>query len=326
MGRFLSLSIYEVILLIASVAAFVPTHHFGRASKGLSKLLMAASEGGCVESCAKDAAVLAGRIMLEGRKKMVGNLEEGVVSKMGSRDIVTEYDTLCQTKIYEEIKSRFPEHAFLGEEDVEPGRDAATEAIRKLSLEDHLWIVDPIDGTTNFAHNMPLAGVIIAYCVKGECMFGLIYDPFADEMFTAWRGKGAFLNGKSISVDSISELKNAVLCTGSPPNIDSLNGCLKASLALSSQCRTVRILGSAAINLAWVACGRLSCYFETDMNVWDVAAGSLLVEEAGGKVTDVYGSPYKLETRSYVCSNGKIHSELQSKLLDAGMVMPAGSA
>ena len=290
----------------------------GLAIGGLPRsVVQMAAEG--VESCAREAALSAGQIMLEGREKL--SLDD-VVSKQGSRDILTEYDTACQNKIQESIRSKFPDHAFLGEEDVAPGRDAATEAIKKLSNEDHLWIVDPIDGTTNFAHNMPLSGIIIAYCERGECTFGLIYDPFADEMFTAWRGKGAFMNSKKISVDSITEMKNAVLCTGSPPNIDSLNGCLKASLALSAQCRTVRILGSAAINLAWVACGRLSCYFETDMNVWDVAAGSLIVEEAGGKVSDVYGGDYKLETRSYVSSNGHIHDELQSKLLEAGMVMP----
>ena len=283
----------------------------------MSQILSMAAEG--VEETALSAARQAGEIMRDGRKHF--NLND-VVSKQGSRDIVTEYDTKCQKRIVEIISEKFPSHVFLGEEDVLPGRDEATKAIERLSEEENLWIIDPIDGTTNFAHSMALSGIIIAYCEKGQCNFGCIYDPFSDEMFTAWRGKGAFMNGEKISVDSITDMKNAVLCTGSPPNIDSLNGCLKAQMAVSSQCRTVRILGSAAIQLAWVACGRMSAYFETDMNVWDVAAGSLLVQEAGGAVSDVWGKPYLLTTRSFVCSNGAIHEELQTKLLAAEMIMP----
>ena len=258
--------------------------------------------------------------MIEGRKGF--QLERSGVEVRGVVTFFTEYDTKCQDKIYDVIKGNFPEHAFLREEDVDPGREAATKAIEDLSEEDHLWIIDPIDGTTNFAHSMAMSGVIIAYCEKGVCTFGLIYDPFSDEMFTAWRGKGTYMNGNKVSVDNITDMRDAVLCTGSPPNLDSLQGCLNAQIALSSQCRTMRVLGSAAINLAWVACGRLSAYFETDMNVWDVAAGSLLVEEAGGKVSDVRGRPYDLKTRSFVSSNGAIHDDLQTRLLEAGMVMP----
>jgi myo-inositol-1(or 4)-monophosphatase len=301
---------------LALVASFTSVSIQSRQNFVSNRLSMAA-EG--VDKIAVEAARQAGAIMLEGRKAF--KLSE-VMSKQGSRDILTEYDTKCQEKIYEVIKDKFPEHAFLGEEDVEPGREAATKAIELLSEEDHLWIVDPIDGTTNFAHSMAISGIIIAYCKKGLCTFGLIYDPYSDEMFTAWRGKGAYMNGHRISVDKVTDIRDAVLCTGSPPNLDSLQGCLNAQTALSSQCRTMRILGSAAINLAWVACGRLSSYFETDMNVWDVAAGSLLVEEAGGRVSDVWGQPYRLQTRSYVCSNGAIHDALQKRLLEAGMVMP----
>ena len=310
--------------LLLLVCSFVLSSSFTtvtlrlRQDRVMGNQLSMAAEG--VEEVALKAAREAGKIMLKGREAF--SLSE-VVSKVGSRDILTEYDTKCQDKIYEVIKGKFPQHAFLGEEDVKPGRDEATKAIEELGEEDHLWIVDPIDGTTNFAHSMALSGIIIAYCERGVCTFGLIYDPFSEEMFTAWRGKGAYMNGNKIAVDSITDIRDAVLCTGSPPNLDSLRGCLNAQMALSSQCRTVRILGSAAINLAWVACGRLSAYFETDMNVWDVAAGSLLVEEAGGKVSDVWGGPYALKTRSFVCSNGAIHDSLQKKLLEAGMVMPS---
>lgn len=287
-------------------------------------LAMSAAFDARIERCATIAARSAGKIILEG-------LHSDIESKIGQRDIVTESDKMCQQVIVNTIRRHFPEHAILGEEDVEPGREAAMAAIDKLIDSDHLWIVDPIDGTTNFAMGMPLSGVIISYVSGRDLVFGCIYDPFHNEMFTAWRGEGAYVtrsaaHGKEekvpLSVSSSQDLTHAVLCTGSPPNLDSLAGCNRACDVLSSKVRTVRVLGSAAINLAWVACGRLSAYFETDMNVWDVAAGSLLVREAGGRVTDVWNREYSLLTRNYVASNGKIHDQLTEGLREARMWMP----
>ncbi len=265
------------------------------------------------------AARQAGDIMLAGSKEFnIDNLQQ----KAGDRDVLTEYDTRAQNKIKEIILNAFPSHQFLGEEDVAPGRDAAADAISKNVTASNLWIVDPIDGTTNFAHSMPLSGVIIAYAEAGIITLGIIYDPFHDEMFVAFKGKGAYCNNLPITVDKAKTISSSVLGTGSPPNIDSLNGCLRAQQVLSDKCRTIRILGAACLNVAWTANGRMSAYFETDMNVWDVAAGALLITEAGGKVTDIDGNPYTLSTRSFVSSNGLIHEELLKYLREADFRMP----
>lgn len=161
---------------------------------------------------------------------------------------------------------------------------------------------------------MPLSGVIISYASKGKVQLGIIYDPYRDEMFTAWRGHGAFLNDKKISCCRTDSLKASVVSTGSPPNFKSLEACLRATNLLSPQVRTMRMLGSAATMLSWVACGRLTAYFEADLNVWDLAAGALLINEAGGKVTDVWGKEFELSTRNLVASNGCIHDSLLSQL------------
>ena len=232
---------------------------------------------------------------------------------------MTSVDKMCQYTIKSIILRDFPNHSFLGEEDISPGIDAAEKALLKLEKKKNLWIVDPIDGTTNFAHGIPLCGVIIAFCESGILKFALIYDPARKEMFTAWRGGGAFMNGQRINCCPSKELKTSVVATGSPPNFKSLDACLRGTTQLSKKVRTMRILGSAAINFAWVANGRLTSYFEADLNVWDVAAGALLVQEAGGKVTDVWGQEYSLTTRNIVSSNGKIHSELLENLQEVKM-------
>lgn len=183
--------------------------------------------------------------------------------------------------------------------------------------------MDPIDGTTNFAHGMPLSGVIIGYASKGQILYGCIYDPYRNELFTSWRGKGSYLNDQAISCCETESLKSSVICTGSPPNFDALDGCLRATMVLSKEVRTMRMLGSAAIMLAWVACGRLTAYVETDLNVWDSAAGALLIEEAGGHVSDVWGVTYGLKTRNLVASNGYVHGSLLLRLQEAKMWMPS---
>jgi myo-inositol-1(or 4)-monophosphatase len=140
-------------------------------------------------------------------------------------------------------------------------------------------------------------------------------------MFTAWRGQGAFLNGKRIHCCGTKELKSSVVCTGSPPNQKSLEACLRATNLISSEVRTMRMLGSASIMLSWLACGRVTAYFEADLNAWDLAAGSLIITEAGGKVTDVHNREYELATRNLVATNGHIHEQLISRLQQAEMWM-----
>jgi myo-inositol-1(or 4)-monophosphatase len=268
-----------------------------------------------IEKIAHQAVTAAGKIILQGSGNI--DLSLDTKSKIGSRDIVTECDINAQQTIKEIISHAFPAHSFLGEEDILPGREAASLAIAEKVDLDHLWIIDPIDGTTNFAHGQPLCGIILAYASKGRVVFGCIYDPFRNEIFTAWEGQGAFLNGEKINCCNTLELASSIVCTGSPPNIQSMQACLRATNLLSAEVRTMRMLGSAAIMLSWLACGRVTSYFEADMNVWDLAAGCLIVKEAGGTVTDVWGGEYKLQTRNLVASNGNIHEELLSRLIVA---------
>lgn len=272
-----------------------------------------------IKNIATQACYKAGELILGGSKTI--SLQNDVISKIGSRDIVTQVDIEVQEVIKSTIQTYFPSHSFLGEEDVPPGKEAATAAITKYleNPPDYFWICDPIDGTTNFAHGMPLSGIILAFVSHGELIYGHIYDPFRNETFSAWKGQGAYLNGQKISCCSTPNLKQSVLCTGSPPNIDSLNACLRATNLISSQVRTVRMLGSAAVMLSWVACGRVTGYFEADLNVWDLAAGCLIIQEAGGMVTDVHGKPYSLATRNLVSTNGIIHNELLTQLQIAQM-------
>lgn len=259
---------------------------------------------GIVCSIAKDA----GALMLKG---VGGALVE---EKSGNRDIVTEVDKESQRIIVEGLKSAFPQHHVLAEEDLPTGIGAAREAIEFLQNEEHLWIIDPIDGTTNFVSGIPIAGVIISYASRGVTQFGLIYDPYRDEMFTAWKNAGAFMNGQRICCSTICEMADSVVCTGSPPNGAALAACLRATKRISHQVRSVRMLGSAAIMLAWVAAGRTAAYFDVDLNVWDHAAGALLVQEAGGRVSDAHGAPFTLTTRNLVASNGKIHDSLSREI------------
>ena len=154
-------------------------------------------------------------------------------------------------------------------------------------------------------------------------MHGCIYDPYHNEIFTAWTGKGAYLNGNQITCCSTEAMEQAVVCTGSPPNIDALNGCLRVTEILSKKVRTVRMIGSAALMTAWIACGRVTAYVETDLNIWDSAAGALLIQEAGGRVTDAWGHDYTLKTRNFVGSNGRIHDALLHTVKQARMWMPS---
>lgn len=287
--------------------------HLDRSTIGISK------EEEALAEVARRAAWAAGKIMIDGHGTI--DLSSEVESKIGTRDIVTKVDKASQDIIKSTILSYFPSHKFLGEEDVPPGREASEHAINQLKNEQHLWIVDPVDGTTNYAHGMPLAGVIIAYASYGVVKMGFIYDPFRHESFVAWKGKGAYLNGRRLRCCGASSLNESVVCTGSPPSFEAVNACLRGMNLLSTQVRSMRVIGSACIHLIWVACGRITAYYEPDLNAWDLVAGALIVNEAGGRVTDVWGKDVELTTRSTVASNGKIHDVLLRKLQEAKMWM-----
>ena len=229
-----------------------------------------------------------------------------VKAKANSKDLLTEIDTECQRVIEAHVVAAHPTgtgHAFLGEESVAAGAKASAEALEAMAASDaeYLWIVDPIDGTTNFVQSLPLVGVSIGVARRSapsapwELVVGVIADPFKEEIFTACAGGGTQLNGEPVRVGSEC-LADAVVATGFAPNERSLRPMVRGISAVGAKARTIRMLGSAAIMLAWVACGRLSAYFEADLNAWDTAAGVLLVREAGGVVTDLTGGDFGIAT------------------------------
>ena len=243
-------------------------------------------------------------------KSRVGAYKE-LNMKMSPSDLVTEVDKGAELMIQKLIKTYFPDHDFLGEEGVSSGSDGAT-----LTAEDHmeseyLWIVDPIDGTTNFVHGHPYFCVSIALAVKGEVIVGVIYDPMHDEMFVAEKGKGAYVHGNPMSVSKEEVLIHSLLAVGfNPEPTVGLPTNMRGINALSSRTRSLRAMGSAALHLAYVAAGRLTGYYEVGLHSWDVAAGVLLVTESGGRVTDTQGGPFNLTVSRLVATNGLIHQEL----------------
>lgn len=218
--------------------------------------------------------------------------------------------------IHAVVKETYPHHGFLGEESVPPGKEASTAAIERMLHEnsDFLWIVDPIDGTTNFAHGMPLSVPSIAVTYKGEVVVAVILDPHRDELFTAMKGGGAYMNGKKIHVGIQENLSESIIAMGSPPAVDSMLISLKGVEMLMSSVRALRMLGSAALMLAWVANGRLASYWEFDLSCWDTCAGALLVQEAGGRITNFDGEEFAPTSRMICASNGRIHDDLLIRL------------
>lgn len=239
--------------------------------------------------------------------------------KYSSHDLVTEVDKGSERLIKKLVMTHFPHHSFLGEEGVEPGPEASAKALADMRDEEYLWIVDPIDGTTNFVHGFPFFCVSIALAHKGEVIVGVVYDPIKDELFVAEKGKGAYVHGKRMSVSAEETLRGSLVATGLPADHQyALPVNLKGIQAIAPQVRNLRIAGSAALHMAYVAAGRLSGFWEIGLNSWDLAAGSLLIQESGGVVTDTNGKPYDLSVRNVLASNGRIQDELTQALEAAG--------
>ena len=269
----------RMVVRLASATIDNPSHDLPAKEGEDARILAVAAE----------AAREAGRLIVE----KVG--AEVVQSKAFAADLLMAVDKECEDVIRAIVSERFPDHEFLGEETADSSSASSGSLV---SSEGWLWIVDPIDGTTNFAAGQPLSAVSIGIAYAGQLRVGVIHDPFRDELFSATCGGGAQVNGTAISVSGADALVDAVVASGAPPNPCSAAPCLRAmSLLAPPRSRTLRILGSAAINFAWVACGRLDAYFEPDLNSWDSAAGALIVQEAGGRVTSCVGEPYNLTTR-----------------------------
>lgn len=226
--------------------------------------------------------------------------------KEGINNLVTQADFASDKAIREVIKTAFPDHGIVSEESDE-----------KLSASEYKWIIDPIDGTINFANGIPICCVSIGLEFQGEMLMGAVYNPFMNEFFFAEKDKGATLNDEKISVSEKNEVATSCLVTGFPYTyLDQPNGPLEVFSRLIKKGIPVRRLGSAAIDLCWVAAGRFDGFYEHQLYAWDSAAGYLIVEEAGGKVTNLKGEKYSPYEFGIVATNGKIHEELISWIND----------
>lgn len=229
------------------------------------------------------------------------------VGKKGAIDLVTEVDVEVEQMLRALIAERFPDHDVLAEEMGQP-RTGAT----------HRWVFDPLDGTTNYAHGIPIFCATLALEIAGQPVVGAVYDPNRRELFTAERGVGAWLNGAPLRVSSSATLLDSVLVTGFPYDIrDRTDEILRPFTAFVREARAVRRLGSAAIDLCWVAAGRLDGFWEQGLQAWDTMAGALIVEQAGGRVTGLDGQAWDPHGGRVVASNGHIHDAMVAVIRDA---------
>lgn len=237
------------------------------------------------------------------------NGEFKISNKEGINNLVTEADHAAEKAIMAVIRAEYKDHFILSEESGEMATSS-----------EYKWIIDPIDGTVNFAHGIPICCVSIGLEKDGQMIMGVVYNPVMNEFYFAEKGKGAFLNDKRISVTPKEALISSCLVTGFPYTyLDAPNGPLQVFEKLIRKGIPVRRLGSAAIDLCWVAAGRFDGFYEHNLNAWDSAAGFLMVEEAGGKVTDFAGRAYSLYQPHIIATNGYIHDELL-KVVNGGEV------
>ncbi len=244
------------------------------------------------------AAHEGGRVLLQ---KFGGVLDVGF---KGAIDLVTEADRAAEEAVVGIIRHTFPRHAVLAEE-----------AEHGLSEGEYRWIIDPLDGTTNYTHGFPWFAVSIGLEVEGEIVLGVVYNPFHQELFVAERGRGAFLNDIQIRVSSVASLDAALLATGFPyDRKHSAVNNYDHFVNFQQTAQACRRAGSASLDLAYLAAGRLDGFWEMKLKPWDVAAGKVLVEEAGGRISDFDGSPLDIKGKECLASNGMIHERMQEVL------------
>lgn len=248
-----------------------------------------------------DAAEAARKILM----KYYGKLES--IEKKGGDEtnIVTIADKQSEAAVIRTIHRAFPGHAILGEEGGASGSDDA----------EFRWVIDPLDGTTNFAHSMPVFSISIGLQRQGETIMGLVVDPTRDEWFFARKGGGAFLNRKRIHVSKVNTVAESLIFTGFPHGRrKNIGHFMKLLGGVLMRAQSVSRIGSAAIDLCYVACGRCEAFYEESLQPWDVAAGNLIVEEAGGRVTGFGNKPSSIFDQEFVATNGLIHKELLALL------------
>jgi len=254
-----------------------------------------------LEQVALRAARAAGRIHLQRLSRIK------VTRKTNAIDLVTEADRESEQAVIQMIKRAFPGHAILAEES---GANAL--------ISDHRWIIDPLDGTTNYAHAFPMFCVSIAYEHRGRVELAVVFDALKRELFVAARGRGARLNARPIHVSTTPSLDRSLLATGFPyDRRERRNLYLTFWEAFMMRTQGVRRTGSAALDLCYVACGRVDAFWEFGLRPWDVAAGALIITEAGGRVTNLDGSALDLEARNLLASNGKLHRAMRETIAKA---------
>lgn len=247
---------------------------------------------------AEKAARAGGEVLRSWRRRFA-------VKEKGRFDLVTDADHAAQQTIKEALLSAYPDHQFLGEETPRAQKDEL------LKTSGPLWVVDPLDGTTNYVHDLPCYAVSIGLVVDRQVQVGVIYDPSRDEMFSAARGLGAMLQGKKIECTKVASLGEALLAVGFPANLRGNEHVIEAWKWFGYETQSLRRTGSSALNLAYVATGRLDGFFAFQICPWDIAAGMILVEEAGGRISTVVGTTYDpLQEDVFVSSNGALHGEL----------------
>ncbi len=248
----------------------------------------------------RQAALAAGAVIRQNYEK------PHLITLKGAIDPVTETDLQAQKMIAELIRLSFPDHDFLGEERVGEGKGGQSPA-----NPDYRWIVDPLDGTVNFAHGFPMFCVSIALEAAGQVLYGAVYDPMRDELFEGIAGQGATLNGRTIRVTQTAALERALVATGFPYDIrERLPETLARMGRLLGTCQGLRRAGSAALDMCYLASGRLDGFYEENLKPWDTAAGLVIVEEAGGRITTFDGGNYDIQAPNILASNGLLHREL----------------
>ena len=259
-------------------------------------------------STAVRAAILAGKVIIDN----LGKISKKDVDTKNTSDFVTRVDKESEKIIIKTIKESFPTHVFFAEETV---KEAETDRYR--------WIIDPLDGTTNYIHRYPVFSVSIALEYKREIILGVIYDPLRDELFTAEKGKGAFLNKHPINVSKVISLKDSLITTGFPfRRKEFIDVYLKLFKNVFRKVSDLRRAGSAALDLAYLASGRCEGFFEIGLSPWDIAAGDILIKEAGGVITDFGGGHDHLLTGNVVAGNPTVHEKLliEVKNIFAGII------
>lgn len=245
-----------------------------------------------------EAALKAGEIL---RRGFYADYQ--IHEKPGIHNLVTEYDNRAEESIISTILNRFPSHSIVAEESGEAHAKKGAEVT---------WVIDPLDGTVNFAHRIPIFSVSIGVAIHQEVVAGVVYSPLLHELFVAEKSKGAYLNGIRLSVSKVDQLIKAFVATGFPYNVDQNPlHCIDRFAQMQVKGVPIRRLGSAALDLSYVAAGRFDAFWELNLNSWDIAAGKLLIEEAGGKITRYDGSALSIfSDKMLLATNGHLHSQM----------------